>query len=109
MLHSDRGERVYSLLIKFGFAEHTRDIRTALLESRVFQRILRDDGSGASEDPSVAFFIAKSRLRVDAARPFYHRAVSWFFWLLSDLQVNTADFLQLPSDATMEISSSLPI
>jgi KUP system potassium uptake protein len=105
LARSDAAARVFSLVLRFGFAEHEHDVRHVLLHSPAFLRIFDSETAHLN----VAFYLAKSRALIDARRPLPHRAVAWLYSLLADLQVNLADHLQLPLEATIEITSVLKL
>jgi KUP system potassium uptake protein len=109
---TDHATQTYWVTIKFGFAEQRRDIRAVLLESELFRDIGRQHAKWSEandEEVNVAFYVGKARIALDPKRALPHRMVASLFKSLQNLQVNTAEHLQLPPDATIEIASVLQI
>jgi KUP system potassium uptake protein len=112
MKFTDHKTQTYWMTVKFGFAEQRRDIRATLLESELFSEIGRQHpkwSETSDDNVNVAFYVGKARIAIDAARALPRRVVASLFKSLQNLQVNTAEHLQLPPDATIEIASVLHI
>jgi K+ transporter len=98
-------------------------VRSVLLESPAFRDIVGEalgarygrvvDASELSErlfdNTKLAFYVATSRLAVDAKRGFLHRVVSDMFAAISRLQAPPAEYLQLPVNCTIDIGSGVEL
>jgi len=117
MKRADKTLGVYWLIIKFGFAERERDIRSVIFSSDQYQDVLREARPARAENADgdefdsqdIAFYVAKSLVSVDATKPLPHRVIAGLFSALSLAQEATAQHLQLPLQATIEVGSGVPI